>query len=505
MSTKIIRDNQEGFFAHLRLNRSSIAMCHGVFDLLHPGHIEHLVAASQLADYLVVSISSDEFVNKGPGRPVFDLETRMRSIGQLECVDYVIVSSSETAIANLEKVKPDYYVKGIEYADPTNDISGNIQAEIECIHRIGGKIHYTKGFTDSSSRLINRFLAKHSPDLDKWLADLRMEYKFDDLKSFVDQIENLRVAVVGEIIIDRYTFCSPLAKSSKHPILAFQELGTSTFPGGILAIVDNVSEMVEEVTFFSHQSELDLLGKNNFLNKRIKSEIFLKSDRPDIVKHRYLDFSTGARLFEKYIFDPKPLESIELDEYLNALTKKLESFDVVIVADYGHGFLTEQAIRVLSDLQNPKLCVNTQANAGNRGFNTIQKYPRASLICLNGQELQLELRDSAPDYLKVVPMYMNAKKATHAVLTLGAEGLLVFGDSGAVEKIPALSEKTVDRVGAGDAVLAISSLYATIGAPLKIIGLMASIAASFEIGQLGHSKPLPKRDLLKSLKALLAS
>ena len=184
---------------------------------------------------------------------------------------------------------------------------------------------------------------------------------------------------------------------------------------------------------------------------------------------------------------------------------KLESFDVVIVADYGHGLLTEDAIEVLTKLQRPRLCVNTQANAGNRGFNTIQKYPRASLICLNGQELQLELRDSNPDYFQVVPRYMREKNAQYAILTLGAEGLLVFGDNGRVEKVPALSEKAVDRVGAGDAVLALGSLYAAIGAPLKIIGLMASIAASFEINQLGHSKSLPKRDLLKSLKALLAS
>lgn len=505
MMTKIIRDNRDEFFSDLRSKKLSIAMCHGVFDLLHPGHIEHLAAAAKLADVLVVSVSSDEFVNKGPGRPAFDLETRMRSIEQLECVDYLIVSSSETAIPNLELIKPDYYVKGVEYADPSNDVSGNIRAEIECVQNLGGKIHYTDGFTDSSSRLINRFILNQSSELNNWLADLRKEYSFDDLKSYIDQVENVKVAILGEIIIDKYTFCTPLAKSSKHPILAFQELNTSTFPGGILAIADNVSEMVNQVTIFSHQSRVDSLDGNYSFKHNIKGEMFFEEDRPDIIKHRFVDYSTGARLFEKYIFDPRPLKSKEATRYMNDLKTRLESFDVVIVADYGHGFLTEDAIEVLTRLQRPNLCVNTQANAGNRGFNTIQKYPKASLICLNGQELQLELRDSNPDYFQVVPRYMQEKSAQYAILTLGSEGLLVFGDNRRVEKVPALSDKSVDRVGAGDAVLAIGSLYAAIGAPLKIIGLMASIAASFEISQLGHSKSLTKRDLLKSLKALLAS
>ena len=125
------------------------------------------------------------------------------------------------------------------------------------------------------------------------------------------------------------------------------------------------------------------------------------------------------------------------------------------------------------------------------------------MITFNGGELQLELRDRNPNYFKIVPEIMKNKNSTHAIVTLGGDGLIVFNSKGEFEKVPAFAQKLVDKVGAGDAVFAISSLLAKVDAPLKVIGFLANLVASHEVSQLGHQKSLSIPDLIKHSKAML--
>lgn len=95
---------------------SDVALCHGVFDLLHPGHFRHLRAAKDMTDILVVTITGDKYVGKGPGRPVFPQDLRAEALASLEAVDYVVVIEEATAAPAIMAVKPNVYVKGQEYA-----------------------------------------------------------------------------------------------------------------------------------------------------------------------------------------------------------------------------------------------------------------------------------------------------------------------------------------------------------------------------------------------------
>ena len=73
-----------------KLKKKKIVLCHGVFDLLHIGHIKHFKQAKNFGDILVVSVTSSEFVNKGPNRPTFKDQQRIEGIAALNVVDYVI-------------------------------------------------------------------------------------------------------------------------------------------------------------------------------------------------------------------------------------------------------------------------------------------------------------------------------------------------------------------------------------------------------------------------------
>jgi bifunctional ADP-heptose synthase (sugar kinase/adenylyltransferase) len=172
-----------------------------------------------------------------------------------------------------------------------------------------------------------------------------------------------------------------------------------------------------------------------------------------------------------------------------------------IVADYGHGLISKNLAKQISSLDK-FLAVNTQANAGNRGYNTITKYPRADFLSLNGGELQLELRDRNPDYEYIVPQYMKRLNSKYAVLTRGSKGMMVFSEEGS-SIVPALGRRVLDKVGAGDSVLAIGSILARHDAPIEIIGLISSIVAAHEISQLGHRTSLKISDIKKAVKGLL--
>src|SRR3990167_3321379 len=110
----------------------NIVQCHGVFDLLHIGHIKHLQSAKKYGDILIVTLTPDHYVNKGPGRPRFTAALRAEAIAALDCVDYVVINKWPTAIEAIQHIKPAVYVKGSEYQE-SEDITGKIFEEIEAV------------------------------------------------------------------------------------------------------------------------------------------------------------------------------------------------------------------------------------------------------------------------------------------------------------------------------------------------------------------------------------
>jgi len=220
------------------------------------------------------------------------------------------------------------------------------------------------------------------------------------------------------------------------------------------------------------------------------------------LKHRFVDKNSGTRVFEFYNFESKDLPATAAAEIELLLNKACTNSDIVIAADYGHGLFTPQIINNITK-QQVFLAVNTQSNAGNRGYNTISKYNNADFVCLNSGEIQLEMRNRNPDYFEIIPRILKRIDAKYAAVTLGGEGLIVFDNLGNSAKVPAFATKVIDKVGAGDAVLAISSMLASVSAPVKVIGFLANLIAAHEVSQLGHQTSLSFSDIKKHAKAIL--
>src|SRR5579863_3325372 len=172
----------------LRAKGKSITLCHGVFDLLHVGHLRHLRVARDFGDTLVVSITADEFVQKGPGRPVFQSLLRAEMLAALELVDYVVVVYDLSAEPILHAVQPNVYAKGADYIDPEGDVTGKIVRERDIVEQYGGKLVFTEDITFSSSNLLNRFFNVFDPEVKAHLLELKAGDADAQITALLDQI-----------------------------------------------------------------------------------------------------------------------------------------------------------------------------------------------------------------------------------------------------------------------------------------------------------------------------
>ncbi|HAA91668.1 MAG TPA: hypothetical protein DCE33_04445 [Rhodospirillaceae bacterium] len=181
-----------------------VVLCHGVFDLLHMGHVRHFQEARAMGDVLVVSITADAFVNKGPGKPVFSQGLRAEMLAALACVDWVIVNDSPDAVPVLDAIKPNVYAKGSDYSDSDDDITGKIDVERRRAERHGGRVAITDDITFSSSELLNRHFEVFEPQVRDFLAGMREGGALDRLMEYLDKLSEMRVLVVGDAIIDEH-------------------------------------------------------------------------------------------------------------------------------------------------------------------------------------------------------------------------------------------------------------------------------------------------------------
>ena len=480
-----------------------VVLCHGVFDVLHIGHLRHLSAARLMADVLIVSVTDDAYVGKGPGRPVFSSALRAEALAALECVDWVVISPAGTAIPTIEALRPDTYAKGSEYRD-TADPTGGITRETQAVRMHGGDIAFTEEVTFSSSALINRYFQTQSTTVEEWLDRLRVEHSVDEVLHYITSLSKLRVAVLGEAIVDAYTACEVLGKSSKSPTLCLSRGPTSRQSGGSLAIAAHCAGLGMSTT------AIPLVGSDTQA-KWLRSEAMARgihwkpivdTTRPTVTKERLTDARTGISVLEVYDMNGSPLGTPAEDDLTQLLQEFTNAFDILYVADYGHGMLTARAISALSDVQS-FLALNVQANAGNRGLNSIDRYSSASFVSLNGAEAAAEARRHRMEVPDLVPQLASRLGASTVLVTQGSDGIDIYDSVGGWTAAPAFTSLVKDRVGAGDAVLAIGAGLAKVDTPPLIIGFICNLVGAWAVSFTGNEQYLNLGVLCRQTAALL--
>ena len=488
-----------------RAGGKKVVHCHGVFDLLHIGHIRHFQQAKSFGDILVVTLTEDQHVNKGPSRPVFDQVLRAEAIAALDCVDYVAINKWPLAAEAIRLIRPDLYVKGSDYKDANDDQTGGIVIEGEAIRSVGGELVFTNDITFSASSLINQNLSVFPKGVTDYLSGYSSRYSSQETIGYLDRANNLKVLVIGETIIDEYLYCEPLGKTGKQPVLAAQYLSSDKFAGGIVAVANHVSG------FCDNTKMLTTLGTANsqeeFIRAHVRNGIdsvyfYQAGNVPTIVKRRFIAAYPFQTLFEIYEMNDEGFDKDETASFCGRLEEMLPDCDVVIVTDYGHGMLGPDVVELLCD-KAPFLAINTQVNAGNRGFNTVSKYRRADFICVSENEIRLEARSRDKDLRQIITEVGARLSCPNIVITQGQHGSLCFGKDEGFFEIPALATRVVDRIGAGDAVFSVSALCAAQQAPIEIVGLIGNAAGAEAVATIGHTTSVERVGLSRHIEALL--
>ena len=483
-----------------------IVHCHGVFDLLHPGHIRHLKEAKRQGDQLVVTVTPDRYVNKGPGRPVFHELLRIETLAALDCIDYVILNDSPDAVSPIQRIKPDVYVKGKEYQEHASDITGKIVSEEKTVKEIGGAIYYTDDVTFSSSALLNRYFDPHSKQLQKFLDSLKKRHALESLIENIEALKHLRILVVGDAIIDEYQYVEALGQSGKGLHMTARYLDKDIFLGGALIIANHIAQFSDRVTLLTAIGEScperDFI--ENTLEQKIHRKITYLNSQQTLKKTRYVsqDGKNISKLFEVYSNNDALLDDHQTAEVISYIKRHSQEYDLVLVADFGNGFTNPAIIEALSTIPT-FLAINTQTNSGNRGFNVITHYKRADFISLNEPELRLAAHDRIRSLNVITEEIAHHLHCSKMTITQGVNGVFCWSANESSLCIPALTTHAVDRVGAGDSFFSVAALAAAQKLPLNLVGFFGGIAAALGIQVVCNRKPIGKVAFLKFLTRLL--
>lgn len=490
--------------ADLKGKGKKVVQCHGVFDLIHLGHIRHFNLAKKEGDVLIVTITRDKYVKRGPGRPVFNENLRAETLASLAVTDYVCVIDAPTATECIKILKPDVYAKGVDYKDKETDVTGKIYEEEEAIKSVGGRLTFTDDIMFSSSQLINDYLDVFPPATLKYLKALSKRYPIDFIIEKLRSLQELKALVIGDAIIDQYYYCSAMGKSSKEHLVVNKYLSEETFAGGSLATANNVGSVCGEVDLLTMLGEKDTFEGfiRSKLSPNVKPKFFYRPDTGTIIKRRFVAEGTNTKLFEICYMKDDDILKREESKIASHLEKVIRNYHLVVVSDFGHGLLTKRIINLVCS-KAKYLALNVQTNSANIGFNLVTKYPRANCVCVDEMELRFATHDRFSDLRTHIRQMYERLDCENIIVTRGSSGSLCYSKSEGFHQTPAFSYRVIDAIGAGDAFFAFISPCFAGGLPQDLVSFIGNAVGSLAVQIICNREPVGFANLVKFITRLL--
>ena len=203
-----------------------------------------------------------------------------------------------------------------------------------------------------------------------------------------------------------------------------------------------------------------------------------------------------------YSLNDENLQPSQEKVVLNHL-KNIKKYDLVIVADYGHGFITEKIANLISK-NSPFFSLNAQINSSNSGFHSLKKYSKCDSIIINESELRHEMRSRQGDLKKLMLKLSQNHQSNYVVVTRGKKGSLLLNyKKNEFIECPAFASKLVDKVGSGDAMLPILSMSLKSKLNDNVSLWYGSLAAAQSVESISNSKYVDKTEMLKTIQHAL--
>jgi rfaE bifunctional protein kinase chain/domain/rfaE bifunctional protein nucleotidyltransferase chain/domain len=483
-----------------------VALCHGVFDIVHPGHIRHLRFAKEKADILVVSITCDEMVQKKKDRPYITEDLRAENLAALELVDYVYIDYDATPIRCLKGLKPDIYIKGYEYDGRRPDAVAKTQEEMQAVSRYGGKVIFSPGDVIFSSTEI---LSRQRPDCGLEQLSAMCRARGVSRSEIMDTVSNLskaKILLLGDTIIDRYHYCTTLGASTKTPTFSVKRDSAETFIGGAAVVAQNMASFGAEVRFVTLVGD-DAEGQEvagRLRQKGLIPCVVVDSTRPTTKKEVFE--SSGYKLLQVDEVDNTPLLGETLIRIQQGFEQQLAEAQTVVFSDFRHGLLhTANIPGFLAMAKGAGKLVVADTQVSSRWGNILD-YRDADLLCATEREARFALADQDCGLIPLGRKCLVEANAKSLILKLGEKGLIAFqyphGGNRELCPINSLARDVVDAKGAGDALLSVAAVALSIGAPLLIIALLSSCAAALSVERMGNA-PIPYEELANRVKEIV--
>lgn len=237
-------------------------------------------------------------------------------------MDYVSLNLWPTAVETLHLLKPDIYAKGPDYQDQTTDLTGKIADEEEAVRSVGGKLYITSGQVFSSSRLLNQTLSGYTDKQTEYFRIFAQKSLSEEIISWLKKLKTLRVLVIGETIIDRYSYCYPIGMITKDPIIDVKYLHEEWFAGGIIAVANHGAGFYQSVDLITALGEKD--SHEQFIHTHLKDEVnthfIYKTDFPTIIKQRFVA-NAAASITVSTVGHRTSIEPVGLYKYIRTLLK----------------------------------------------------------------------------------------------------------------------------------------------------------------------------------------
>jgi len=478
----------------------SVIMCHGTFDLVHPGHIRHLMFAKSKADLLVASLTSDAHINKAHFRPFVPQDLRAMNLAALEVVDYVVVDENPTPIENIRCLQPDFFAKGYEYS--ADGIHPRTKEEIAALESYGGQIIFTPGdLIMSSSALID--MTPPNLALDKLLALLQSEgLTFADLREALGRMQGVKVHVIGDTIVDSYTYCSLIGGTAKTPTFSVKYERQVDYPGGAAVVAKHMRRAGAEVVFSTVMGNdaLKDFVLADLAAMGIQCNAVIDPTRPTTQKNAFI--TNGYRMLKVDKLDNRPITGRILDQLKSAVARY--PADAAVFSDFRHGVFNRQTIPSLTAAVPAGSLRVADSQVANRWGNILE-FQEFDLITPNEREARFALGDQDSTIRPLaMDLYIKSRCKT-LILKLGERGSITYrAPSPEVRSffiVDSFADRVVDAVGAGDAMLA----YATLSLVSTKSSVMASILGSFAAAiscEHDGNRPIAPDEVAKKLDAL---
>lgn len=479
-----------------RPRKKRVIMCHGTFDVVHPGHIRHLLYAKTKADVLVASMTADEHIKKGNLRPYVPEDLRAVNLAALEMVDYVIIDRDPTPLRNLAMVQPDYFAKGYEYT--AGAVHPKTQEEINVLEAYGGEMIFTPGdIVYSSTALIE--LTPPDIAVDKLLMLMQGEgLTFKDLHDALEKLRGLRVHVVGDTIVDSYTYTTMIGGMTKTPTISVRFEKKTDYVGGAGIVAKHLRAAGADVTFSTvlGNDAYRTLVLDDLSTFGVHCLPVIDDTRPTTNKNAIV--AEGYRLLKVDTLDNRAISDKIVEQIGHQIRET--PCDAVVFSDFRHGIFNRGTIPELTGAIPGGAFRVADSQVASRWGNILE-FEGFDLITPNEREARFALGDQDSVVRPLALELHQRARCNTLILKCGDRGIITYrtnsSDLRAFFNLESFTSRVVDAVGAGDALLAYATLALVATKNDVIASILGNIAAGVECEHEGNVPVTPDMVLRK--------